>query len=658
MRGYTGKILFVDLASRTWEEKAIPDDVYEQHLSGVGLAAYVTYHHMPPGADPLGPDNLLGFVTGILTGTGTLFSGRWMVTGKSPLTGGWGDANCGGDFGPAIKQCGYDAIFFKGIADEPVYFFADGERVEIRSAAHLWGMDATDTQSRLKAEAGSKRQPRVASIGMAGEKLSLVSGICNDGGRLAGRSGLGAVMGSKRLKALVLSGSKPIRGADSAELKRLSKACNAYVPKGEFRIPAWILPILYGFLGRRKTAMRTDGLMGVAAFRKWGTTTINQMSIATGDTPVKNWGGEQGDYPLKPVNPDSLLKRVPKPYHCYTCPLGCGATGPGTDDSSEIHRPEYETSSAFGALLLNKDLDSIFTITELLNRAGMDTISAGAIVAFAIECFENGIITEKDTGGLQLSWGNSPAIIALVKQMIARQGLGDLLADGVKIAAAKIGRGAESYAMHAGGQELPMHDPKQDPGFGVHYVVEPTPGRHTVGSWSTYETLRLWTKVSWAPEAPRSFPASQRYEVDERRGKYAAACSMAKMVMDGAGLCTFGLLMGVDRVPMFEYLNAAAGWQKTPDEFMEIGRRVQTLRQCFNIREGLLPAEVRLPGRSVGEPPFPKGPNKGKQAAVDELRRVYWQVIGWDKETGFPLPETLQALSLPQISNLASQHEG
>ena len=222
MRGYTGKILLVDLTSRTWEEQAIPDEVYEQYLSGVGLAAYVTYHHMLPGADPLGPDNLLGFVTGILTGTGALFSGRWMVTGKSPLTGGWGDANCGGDFGPAIKQCGYDAIFFKGIASEPVYLFADGEKVEIRSAAHLWGMDATETQARLKAEVGSKRRPRVASIGMAGEKLSLVSGICNDGGRLAGRSGLGAVMGSKRLKALVLAGSKPIRSADSAELKRLS----------------------------------------------------------------------------------------------------------------------------------------------------------------------------------------------------------------------------------------------------------------------------------------------------------------------------------------------------------------------------------------------------------------------------------------------------
>ena len=658
MKGYTGKILLVDLNSRTWEEQVIPDLVYEQYLSGVGLAAYVTYHHMPPGADPLGPDNLLGFVAGILTGTGALFGGRWLVTGKSPLTGGWGDANCGGDFGPAIKQCGYDGIFFKGIANAPVYLYADGEKVEIRSASHLWGVDATETQARLRVEAGSKRQPRVASIGMAGEKLSLISGICNDSGRLAGRSGLGAVMGSKQLKALVLAGTKPIRGADNTELKRLSKSCNAAIPSGEFRYPAWVFPILYRLMTARKKASRMDGMLGIAAFRKWGTTSINQIGIVTGDTPVKNWSGRRGDYPLAPVNPDSLLSRMTKQYHCYACPLGCGAIASGTSGDSETHRPEYETSSAFGSLLLNRDLDSIFTINELLNRAGMDTISAGATVAFAIECFENGIITEKDTDGLQLTWGNTPAIVALVKQMIARQGFGDLLADGVRVAAPKIGRGAESFAIHAGGQELPMHDPKQDPGYGVHYIAEPTPGRHTVGSWGTYETLRLWTKVSWAPEAPRSYPVSQRYEPDETKGIYAAACSMAKMLIDGAGVCTFGLLMGVDRFPIFEYLNAASGWENTPDEFMEIGRRIQTLRQNFNIREGVMPSHVRLPGRSIGEPPLQTGPTRGRHVEVYKMRQLYWQAMGWDIETGFPLPETLEALNLPQGLSLASHHEG
>jgi aldehyde:ferredoxin oxidoreductase len=210
MKGYTGKILFVDLTSRTWHEETIPDEIYERYLSGLGLAAHVLYDRIPPGADPLGPDNVLGFVSGLLTGTGALFSGRWMVTAKSPLTGGWGDANCGGNFAPAIKQCGYDGIFVQGVADEPVYLYADGKTIEFRSALHLWGKDATETEAALITESGNPQRARVASIGPAGEKLSLISGIVNDRGRLAARSGLGAVMGSKKLKAILLVGSKPV----------------------------------------------------------------------------------------------------------------------------------------------------------------------------------------------------------------------------------------------------------------------------------------------------------------------------------------------------------------------------------------------------------------------------------------------------------------
>ena len=223
MKAYLGKILLVDLTTRTFEERAIPDAVYEKYLSGVGLAARISYDLIPAGADPLGPDNVLGFSSGLLTGTSALFAGRWMVTGKSPLTGGWGDANCGGNFGPAIKQCGYDAIFFRGAASEPVYLFADGNKVEVRSAAHLWGKDAVETESALIAESGNTQRARVASIGEAGEKLSLISGILNDRGRLAARSGLGAVMGSKKLKAILLVGSKPIPCADLSTVKRLSK---------------------------------------------------------------------------------------------------------------------------------------------------------------------------------------------------------------------------------------------------------------------------------------------------------------------------------------------------------------------------------------------------------------------------------------------------
>jgi len=335
-----------------------------------------------------------------------------------------------------------------------------------------------------------------------------------------------------------------------------------------------------------------------------------------------------------------------KRYHCYACPLGCGAISRGTGGFAETHRPEYETLAAFGPMALNTDLDSIFYINELLNRAGMDSISAGGTLAFAINCFENGLISESETGGLRLIWGNTEAIIQLTKMMIAREGFGDVLADGVKVAAERIGKGAEHFAIHAGVQELPMHDPKSDTGYGLHYIADPTPGRHTIGSNMTYETLRLWTKVSWEPETPSSYPAGQKYVADAAQGVHAAGCVLAKMLIDGAGLCNFGLMMGVDRFPIFEYINAAAGWQKTPDEYMEIGRRIHTLRQMFNLREGLDPAQVRLPGVTHGDPPPERGPLKGKQFDVYAARAHTWRALGWDAATGVPLAETVEQLGL------------
>jgi aldehyde:ferredoxin oxidoreductase len=637
MKAYLGKILVVDLTARTFEERAIPDAVYEQYLSGVGLAARISYDLIPAGANPLGPDNVLGFSSGLLTGTSALFAGRWMVTGKSPLTGGWGDANCGGNFGPAIKQCGYDAIFVRGVANEPVYLFADGNRVEVRSAAHLWGKDAVETEAALIAESGNVQRARVACIGEAGEKLSLISGILNDRGRLAARSGLGAVMGSKKLKAVLLVGSKPIPCADLPTVKRLSKECNAFVPKGELKLPAWIVAVAGWAMGASPRAIRLDGLSSLPIFRKWGTSSGMQVGLLTGDTPVKNWNGVGADYPMKKLNPVKISQNVIKRYHCYACPLGCGAISHGTGGFAETHRPEYETIAVLGPMTLNADLDSIFYLNELLNRAGMDSISAGSVLAFAVNCFENGLISETDTGGLCLTWGNTDAIILLAKKMIAREGFGDVLADGVKVAAQRVGKGADRFAIHAGGQELPMHDPKYDTGYGIHYIADPTPGRHTIGANTTYETLRLWTKVSWAPEIPATYPAAQKYVADAEKGVHAAGCVLAKMLIDGAGLCNFGLMLGVDRFPMFEYLNAAAGWQKTPDEYMEIGRRVQTLRQMFNLREGVDPVQVRLPDAA-----------RGKQFDVYAARKQTWRAFGWDPETGAPLEETVRRLGLTE----------
>ena len=515
-RGYMGRVLMVDLTKGDFREERIPDEVYEKYLSGIGLAAYLLYDRIPAGADPLGPENILGFVSGLLTGTGSLFSGRWMVVGKSPLTGTWGDANCGGSFSPAIKRCGYDGIFFSGVSEKPVYLYIKDRKITLMDASHLWGKDAIETEEILLERHGPGA--RVAVIGPAGERLSLISGICNDKGRIAARSGLGAVMGSKRLKALVLDGKKRITPYDREAVHKLSRKCNRWV---QFQVPLGpsIGTALIGTLLRvLPTAMAMDGMVYKMILRQWGTGGLNQMSPEWGDSPVKNWKGSNVDWPLKKsksADPDLVKKLEFIKYHCYSCPLGCGGKCSLTGKYSETHKHENESVLDLGGLCMNEDTDSLFYLNELLNRAGMDTISAGATVAWAMECFEQGILTLDDTDGLDLRWGNTSAMIALIHKMINREGIGDILADGSRAAAKKIGRGSEKYTVHAGGQEPAMHDGRQDPGFAVHYCVEPTPGRHTLGAQLYYEMFQLWKKV-------RGLPKKLLFQIYHKNTKYQA----------------------------------------------------------------------------------------------------------------------------------------
>ncbi len=652
MPGYTGKILNINLTTAEMREETIPDPVYQTLLSGVGLGAYILYNRIPAGADPLGPDNILGFVSGLLTGTGSLITGRWMVVCKSPLTGGWGDANCGGNFSPAIKQCGYDGIFFSGISPTPVYLFIDANGPQLKSAEHLWGLDSVNAEEQLIEAHQSKKKPCVACIGQAGENLSLISGICNDGGRIAARSGVGAVMGSKRLKAVVLSGSKPIRSNDPAKMKEISKELAEKIRKYNLpNIPGSLLPLGGMLLGGMKKGAPMDGMISAGLMKRWGTIMNNTMGAVNGDSPIKNWGGSVKDYSYKyykHLNPDHIIQRETRKYHCYSCSIGCGGivdiSGVKGAGFTHTHKPEYETCCAFGGLVMNKDMDAIYVINELLNRAGMDSISAGSTVAFALECYEKGILTREQTGGLELTWGNADAITALIQKMIAREGIGDLLADGVKVAAKKLANGSAEYAVHAGGQEPGMHDSRFDPLLAVHFSGDPTPGRHTIGSAQYYDVLHLWEKVSWAPNTG-SYVKAEEYVPSETLALKAVANSCYKELTDGAGGCLFAMVLGVEHWKLFEWLNAATGWEKTPDEYMEIGKRIQTLRQMFNIKHGIDPMSFRLHKRMAGEPPLKAGPLKGRTVPIEPMLRLYWQAFGWD-EHGAPTPETVAALAL------------
>jgi len=650
--GCMGKVLWVDLTRRQMHEEVIPESVYRTYLGGIGLAAYLLHDRIPEKADPLGSENILGFVSGLLTGTGSMFAGRWMVVGKSPLTGTWGDANCGGNFSPAIKRCGYDGIFFYGISDTPVYFCIQKGRAELREASQFWGKDTRDTEIQLKKEPGC-RQARIACIGPAGEKRSLISGISNDNGRMAARSGLGAVMGSKRLKAVVLSGANRIECFDGSAVKALSRQCSDAVQSMPPFPPAFVLGYLGAVLRALPAQPKTEAIFLNTIYKimlkRWGTSSLNQILIELGDSPIKNWKGSNEDFGSEKsarLNPDVFSDCVIVKYHCYACPLGCGGlyTKPGTFE--EVHKPEYETVLALGGLCMNDDPESIFQMNDRLNRAGMDTISAGGAVAFAIECFEQGILSRKDTGGLDLRWGNSQAIMTLVDQMIRREGLGDLLADGVKIASERIRKGSEAYAVHAGGQELAMHDGRFDPGFAVHNCVEAAPGRHTIGSQLYYELFQLWEKVKGLPEPDWVYLKSSKYIPDKEKAVAAAACSRFMNIMNGAGTCLYGAMLGTQTFPFFEWLEAATGWGKSPEDYMEIGERIQTRKQLFNIKQGITPLNVKMTDRALGRPPLEAGANKGRSIPIEKLVSDYWHVSGWSPKTGHPTPETIRRLGV------------
>src|SRR4030043_313870 len=423
--GYIGKIPFVDLAQRKSGEEFAVDDLYQNFLGGYGVGARILFSRQQAKVDPLGPDAMLGFVTGLLTGPPALFGSRYVVVGKSPLTGTWGDANSGGDFGPHLKFTGHDAVFFSGISPTPVYLFIDNGKAELRKADKLWGKDTWETESLLKDELG--KDVRVACIGPTGESLSLISCIINNKGRAAGRSGLGAVMGSKKLKAVVVRGNQKVPVAREPELKE----------------------------ARTKHLGQLGG--AVEAFRKFGTCAGMNPLVQAGDTPVKNWKGTALDFTsAAAISDQNVINLQERKYGCWQCPVACGGhMKPGTGQynyPAEVHKPEYETLAAFGSMCLNDNLELKIKANDICNRYGLDTISAGCTMAFAIECYENGIITKKDTDGLELTWGNDEAMIGRLKKMCVREGFGDILAEGAKEASRKIGKGSERFSMHVGGE--------------------------------------------------------------------------------------------------------------------------------------------------------------------------------------------------------------
>ena len=526
-------------------------------------------------------------------------------------------------------------------------------------------MDLITAEAALKERHGKRAQ--VAVIGPSGENLSLLAGIGTDRGRMAARSGLGAVMGSKYLKAVVAAGRSRVVTADPAALKSLTRTFRKRV-KGGSGLQRILGDRLLGAVGRITRVgglhVREPAKLWKLILAKYGTPGITAMSAENGDSPIKNWGGVGYlDFPLslsQKIGAQAMAVRETKKYGCYSCPLRCGGVLniPGPEGrGQESHKPEYETLCAFGSLALNNDLDSILILNHMVNRAGLDSISCGAVAAFAVELFEQGIITQEDTGGLELSWGDGKSVIRLVELIIKRQGIGDVLADGVRLAAERIGRGAERYAVHCGGVEPPMHDPKYDPGYGLAYCCEPTPGRHTITS-QTY--LDLWLLEKQFKKAGKIPALSSRRHClqTEDKAKGLALGSFFKMVVDCAGVCLFGTQIGA-RIPLGEWINAATGLELSNDQYLVIGERVEQLRHAFNLRQGLNPLRDFKPHpRICGDPALEKGPAKGVTLDLEAMARDFYQVMGWDEADGSIRPGRLKELDLEGLRESTPGNRG
>jgi len=614
--GYFGKVLWIDLSEGTFKEEELPDKIYQQYLGGYGLATKLLYENIPAKTDALSPDAIIGYFPGLLTGSIAPLTGRFMLAGKSPLTGTWGDSNCGGYFGREIKRCGYDGLLIKGAAETPKYIAIINGDMQILDANELWGLDTYETEDKIIEKHGNVK---IASIGPAGERLSLMSCIIHDKMRAAGRSGFGAVLGSKKLKALAIKGDQKLSIADNDALVQITKEYNTSAKNAE------------------------SGAMYL--YNKFGLSCLNFSSVISGDAPIKNWGGTPEDFPMEKLNKivaDEVNKYRVRNYGCFSCPVQCGAVMKVPEANiDETHIPPYETCMAFGPLLLNDDLISLFILNDLCNRAGIDVISVGGSVAFAIECFENQIINKEDTDGIELTWGNTDAIIEIVKKIINNEGFGKILADGPKSAAEIIGKGSEKFAMHSKGQVLAMHDPKFFNTMARTYAYDPTPGRHTASSLDHFISSGFMNRNKYVKEfnLPRGFkrPGDARYEGMKM-------CVGLHQCINSLGMCYFTYWF--QPYPLLEIIKAVIGWDLSIDDILEIGLRIQNLRQAFTVREGVILANNELPGRVVGNPPFETGPNRGKTIDYQSDFKGFCEKMGWNPENGYPLAETLKNLNL------------
>jgi aldehyde:ferredoxin oxidoreductase len=623
-KGYTGNWLWIDLTSGFMERHELDPKLAEEYLGGNGFGARLLWDHVPPEVDPLSPENLLVFATGPLCGTQAPTASRFEVISKSPLTGIYGDSNAGGFFGPELKFSGWDVLVFTGRAEQPVYLSIQDSRVELCDARHLWGLTTSKTEQTIHRDLGDERV-KTASIGPAGEHQVRFAGIQVTSQRSAARCGLGAVMGSKNLKAIAVRGHAPVPLADPRRFAELAASF-----RRRLRENAVFAPV------------HAHGTPGIAA-----------MMDALGRFPTKNFQmGSFGD--IDRIDAEALERRAfVRHMGCYGCPVACDKLyriPDGPYEGTTLHSVEYETLSSLGAGIMNPDLDSILYANKLCDDLGLDTISAGRAISFVMELWENGILTPADTGGLSLEWGDVQITLKLLTMMAYRQGFGDLLAEGVRRAAQFIGRGAEQYAMHVKGMEIPAQDGRAQRSMGLAQATSNRGADHLKAFPVIDETgypdqaLRRYG-AEYLPEMAQ--PLESRYKpVLVKDGEDYGA------VIDSVGLCKSG---GTFVMAEFYWddiaaaLEAATGMDMPVDKLKRIGERIYNLQRCYNAWHGITRADDRLPRRFSDEP-SPSGNARGQVIDLEPMLDEYYELRGWNLETGWPTIEKLSELGLDGIA--------
>lgn len=614
MHGYAGRLLTVELASGRVGSLEVPEEARRSLIGGSGLGAWLFLHRSRPDVEPLSPENTLWILNGPLAGTGFPGSSRFTVCARSPLTGLWGEAAVGGNFGPVLRQAGWDGIELAGAAPAPSILVIDGERAELRDGSASWGQDVYECTQDLKARLGAEF--RIFCIGPAGENRVRFATIVNDRAHFAGRTGLGAVMGAKRLKAVAVRGGGQVPLADPEGFRQARLAMLA-----SFR---------ESMVGRTMHELGTDGTM--------------DLGLMTGDVPIRNWAsGRDQEYGAALGGPALAEKYLVRTATCLHCPVGCkrvAAVREGPFATEEGPGPEYETCAAFGPLLENRDLAAVVKANELCNRLGLDTISAGATIAFAMECREHGLLSAENVGEPDLAWGDMKGVLELLPKIAFRAGLGDLLAEGSVRAAARLGGRAAEWAIAVKGLELPMHDPRGYHGMGLAYAYSSRGGCHNQHSVLPVEQ----GMVSWPELGLRD---DWQGQTSEGKAAMVVACENYGLLTNC--LCQCHFVNFITRpADLLAAVNAVTGHARSLEELLACGERVWHLKRGLANLMGARDGDDRLPARLLE--PLGEGGAAGSAPDMSLMKREYRALRGLG-EDGVAGAATLRRLGLEELAD-------